>query len=1036
MTVVKFTKSILSLTTAAALSVCLLCSQSHALDEQPDKSFLSAYTRTYFDDSVSDYISSEITCIYQCSDGYIWFGSYNGLIRYDGDNYRMFNSSTNKDFTGDAIRDIYEDNLGRIWIGTNDGGALCMDDSGAVVSFTKENESEHSLRSDSVRFITGDSRNNIYIFTTSGVLAVNAELEQIALPDAFSALVCTSVDCDGRYLYCVGANDGKLYTYDTDTSLLEDFSDRSEFSSVVCKAVSVIESGRIAIGTDSNKLFTLTMGTSHSRAYITSYSTGNRSVASCIYTDSQENIFVYTGSGLCYFDSSMILHNVDGFPDDFRLQDIIQDYEGNYWFATTNSGALCLTKNLFVDYNYKENLSIEAEVNATITYHGVRYIGTDKGLIAVNDTDNELAALLSSTRIRCLYKDSSDRLWAGGFVLSYDEGAVIAPLVCYDGTEMKIYSTADGLRSDEVRCVYELHNGTIAVGTNENGVQFIKDGKILSDSEVEAQNKAYANIPVTKILSIYQCRSGRLYAGLDGNGLFTADPSGSSILLKNDGLSGEVILRMTGDSKTDGVWVSTGTGVDFIDESGKITNIKKLAETGMTSVFDIVFTDSDKMLLLTENCIYICSRENLLSENPLSYTTMSKSDGLNGTINANAWNELIDEKLYICCFKGVTCIDVNHTQRDKKEPNITINNIEVDNNSYEHLEKQLVLSADTTRLTIDLALLSFVPEPSYSIEYKLSGQDGSTVTLSVDELRNNNITYTNLRGGEYEFFARVINSDGSTGDTVQISIVKEKSFFENIIVWIILSAGVLAFVIIVTIQIMRSRQKALVRKQEEYKKITIEAITAIANTIDAKDEYTRGHSVRVAAFSVEIARRMKLSKAVVENIFYMALLHDIGKIAIPDEILNKTSRLTAEEYEIMKQHPRIGYEILKSITTVKNIGWGARYHHERYDGKGYNTGLAGTDIPIEARIICAADAFDAMSSKRAYRDGLPKTYIISEFRKCKGTQFDPQVADVVLNMLEQSYFDNTDEEDFANIAPEHADVHIETGGSSAESEKK
>ena len=162
--------------------------------------------------------------------------------------------------------------------------------------------------------------------------------------------------------------------------------------------------------------------------------------------------------------------------------------------------------------------------------------------------------------------------------------------------------------------------------------------------------------------------------------------------------------------------------------------------------------------------------------------------------------------------------------------------------------------------------------------------------------------------------------------------------------------------------------------------------------MNAKDKYTKGHSVRVSLYSTEIARRLGWSESEVTNIQYIALLHDIGKIGIPDTILNKPARLTDEEYSIIQKHTVIGSKILADVTMIKGVVDGAAYHHERYDGGGYIKGLKGEEIPLVARIIGIADAFDAMTSNRAYRNKLDKSFVIDELRKCSGSQFDPKLT--------------------------------------------
>ncbi len=195
-------------------------------------------------------------------------------------------------------------------------------------------------------------------------------------------------------------------------------------------------------------------------------------------------------------------------------------------------------------------------------------------------------------------------------------------------------------------------------------------------------------------------------------------------------------------------------------------------------------------------------------------------------------------------------------------------------------------------------------------------------------------------------------------------------------------------------------QKAEERRNQ-VEKLSDEVMRTLANTIDAKDPYTNGHSLRVAKYSKEIAKRAGFNKAKQKEIYQMALLHDIGKIGVPDDIINKDTRLTDEEYAAIRKHPAIGSDILKTIEEIPDIMIGARWHHERFDGRGYPDGLVGEEIPECARIIGVADAYDAMTSKRSYRNILAQEVVRGEIEKGKGTQFDPFFAEIMMQMIDE-----------------------------------
>jgi len=190
---------------------------------------------------------------------------------------------------------------------------------------------------------------------------------------------------------------------------------------------------------------------------------------------------------------------------------------------------------------------------------------------------------------------------------------------------------------------------------------------------------------------------------------------------------------------------------------------------------------------------------------------------------------------------------------------------------------------------------------------------------------------------------------------------------------------------------------------QKLEKAYMESIETLRYTVEAKDPYTKGHSDRVAQYSVLIGNKMGLSEEDQKTLLIGGLFHDIGKIGVPDTILRKPDKLTDEEYSEIKNHPSIGAHILAPATIFQEIIPIVKHHHEKFDGHGYPSQLQGENIPLFARIAAIADTFDAMTSKRPYRDALPLETVIAEVEKCKGTQFDPKIADVFLDILRNHY---------------------------------
>ncbi len=197
------------------------------------------------------------------------------------------------------------------------------------------------------------------------------------------------------------------------------------------------------------------------------------------------------------------------------------------------------------------------------------------------------------------------------------------------------------------------------------------------------------------------------------------------------------------------------------------------------------------------------------------------------------------------------------------------------------------------------------------------------------------------------------------------------------------------------------KTQEIARQQAKIEMLFVEVVNALAGAIDAKDSYTKGHSARVADYSRKIAARLGLSDEAQGDIYIMGLLHDVGKIGIPDSIINNPDSLSEEDYAVVKMLPVMCSDILGEITEFPRLATGAKWHHERYDGKGYPDGISGEEIPMEARIIAVADAYDTMSSKRSYRDVLPQGVVREEIARGRGTQFDPVFTDVMLALIDE-----------------------------------
>ena len=242
------------------------------------------------------------------------------------------------------------------------------------------------------------------------------------------------------------------------------------------------------------------------------------------------------------------------------------------------------------------------------------------------------------------------------------------------------------------------------------------------------------------------------------------------------------------------------------------------------------------------------------------------------------------------------------------------------------------------------------------------------------------------------------------GESIEDSVLDLDYSFNRAITseplfWVSVIGLAIWLIALIVYSITSAQIKMYNDRHERDNEIINESIETFTGFIDAKDPYTNGHSKRVATYTRQIAKKMGYEGEDLDNIYYIALLHDCGKIGVPDNILGKPGKLTDEEFKVIKSHTVQGGEILHAFKSLDHVEDGARFHHERYDGKGYPEGRSGDDIPLIARMICVADSFDAMNTNRVYRNKLSKEKIIDEIETNKGRQFDPEIADIMLSLI-------------------------------------
>lgn len=923
--------------------------------------------------------TGEANTVLQTSDGYIWIGSYGGLIRYDGTGFR--NYSVERKIDSSSIRALFEDSKGRLWIGTNDAGVVVMEED----TFKKINVPEDRSFL-CIRDFAEDKDGNIYVASNSGLAKI--EGDSIIPYDAEvlqgNTVYSVAIDTYGR-IWGAANNGNCVVIEEGKTSVM--FASDVFFEEEDTYSIDSASDGRIVIGSSGNRIAVVSFRSevlNKEEFAIRYYGTGDVSLHNSVNVCENGDILVSGNNGLAVVSSQGTVKEFGEEESALSVNAAAMDYENDIWLASSAYGIIKYSEGCFDTPN--SMAALDGITINTIAYQQESwYIGNDTGLILCDDNwnrvENELTDMFENIRIRCIKADSRGNVW----IASYSD----FPVVCYNAQEgsIKQFSSEDGLTGNKARVIEEMSDGSVVVGT-QSGIDIFVNGEL---------KKSYGHadgLSNPTILCIAEGKDGELVLGSDGDGIYVIKDGKITNYGFDEGLGEGVVLRLLYDEENDGWFISAGSSLYYWqnDSFWQITNFSKDAG----SIFEFYERDG-KLWLLQNNGILALDKKQLLSGAETEVVRHDLAHGLTGSLNANTWNYVSDDgTLYMSTRSGISVFSFEEISHSL--PKININSVNVDGYMYEHPE-ELFIDGEAQRITIDFAALSFTNTTEMRLAYCLEGFDKETTVLNA---KRGNVSYTNLPGGHYTFKVWVYKPGNSEEfSEYTLSITKEKQLYEEPLFWILVSLGAAAMVALVVLLIVNIRVRRIHRRQQEYKSIVEQSMKTFAKTIDAKDRYTNGHSARVAAYSRELAKRMGMTDDEQERIYYIALMHDIGKIGVPDSILNKPGKLTDEEMKVIQSHVKVGGEILKDFTALDGIAEGAKYHHERFDGKGYCMGLSKEDIPRVARIIGVADSYDAMASDRCYRKALSEEVIIDELKKNCGTQFDPEVVPHMLAMIDE-----------------------------------
>ena len=925
----------------------------------------------------------EANDIVQTNDGVLWIGTYAGLYRYNGREFRWvddYESVKN-------VNCLYVDEEGRLWIGTNDNG-LSIVIREKVVNVLDESS---GLPSDSVRCIIRGTDGYYYVGTTGSmqILMMNNGLKAAnTLPEVNYA---DSITADENGHVATVATDGRLFLMNGGNILssLKLPDDQEIFN---CCAFA--PDGLLMVGSSTNNIYCFDVSNDGLKQVNVMTCGGVNSINNLNYLN-DGTLFISTDSGISYMDSDGY-HRLNTNDFNNSIDNMLYDYQGNLWFTSSRLGLLRLAKSPFKDVY--GSIGMERKVvNSIVSWQDCYYIGTDNGLDVVDKAcrkqiDNDLTAQLNGTRIRCMYVDGDDHLW----LCTYGSGLMeYSP----DGNTWA-YSGENGSFGNRARVVTGLSDGTI-LAAGDTGISYIQDHKIIRT--IRNQD----GLVNSMILTLTEMSDGSILAGTDGDGIaMLKDGKVEDIITREDGLSSDVILRTVKDPKSEGVFIVTSNSLCYLEPQG---SIRVLDEFPYFNNYDIWVKDEDTLFVMSSAGIYVVERDELVTGGEIAWELLDARRGLGTSLTANSWNYYDGNGgLFLPCDTGVYIIDVEKYNSDVRSYRMQLNSVRLDG-VLQPLARMgaITVGQGVSRVELGPEILNYtIQEPN--VGYFLEGYDTQWTIIPQNSL--NNIIYVNLPAGNYIFHLAIFDSAGEKVlEERKFELVKEGELYEQ--------PGFLAYMLLLLSLFIIWVTWFVVQRQLNAQQIKLnmanETVMAIANAVDAKDVRTHEHSQRVAEYSVLIAKEMNCFKwwqknRELSNLRKAAQMHDIGKIGVPDSVLNKVGRLTDEEYDKMKSHVIGGAEILKDFTLVEHVEDGTRYHHERYDGRGYPEGLKGEEIPLYARIISVADTFDAMTSNRVYRHHMDTEYVMNEMKRGRGTQFDPEALDAFFRLIEKGVI-NLDE---------------------------
>jgi len=736
---------------------------AQSADTVPEK-LLSQFIHTEYKDKGFQ----EVLCLLQDKTGYIWIGTYSGLVRFDGTDFEMFNTYSRKNFPVRSVRALAEDQQGGMWIGTNEDGLVRYSNGSCVVYDTG-----NGLPNNSVRRLRVDQQGRVWIGTAAGLCMFDGrELKKFEPIELQSTLINFILQDTSGSIW-VGANtNDSLFRLKAGTSVFEKVSGELP-AELAGKTVSfMIEDTKRKANwfVAGNQAYLVRKGAVVKTLDFRGLAGSETADITEAYEDKDGSIWFFN-TLFRYADNS--IHHFDkmsGLGDD-RASTILQDREGNLWIGT-QLGLQKYTEPRFVSYGQPEGLSCPA-VNAVMENRpGEYWLGTDEGIYILNVARGNSVTVLSDprvkVRIRHLMKESTGMIWAS----TYGNGLV----GLRDGRVVKNIRSSEGLAGDKVRLVVEDRSHNLWVGTT-TGLSLIRpDGKIQNINARSGMTNEY-------IMCIQEAADGVMWIGTDGGGINIIE-HGQIVktYTRKDSLPTEIVLRLYRNDKGT-LFAATTGGITRFDQKGLTSyTFKDLGINPQDNVFQILADTRNRLWMITSSGVYCMNREMIEKRSPgaaggkVRYFK-SASSGLREGPSTTAW-AITDHQgaFWIPTFSGVARVDPLNMYLNTTPPQVVIKQTLLDNQDTGRLGNQIELSADNMRIDFSYAALSFVDPEQTLTRYMLEGFDHNWSNYA----RRNEATYTNLSPGTYRFKVSAVNGDGVASRQIAvIKVVKLPHFYET-----------------------------------------------------------------------------------------------------------------------------------------------------------------------------------------------------------------------------------------------------------------